>query len=84
MVMIHIGHGNVVNVSRLVAISVPLSKSIKRTIASAKEEGKCIDMTAGRETKAIVLMDDGHVILAGITPETIMARVANRAKSHVD
>jgi regulator of extracellular matrix RemA (YlzA/DUF370 family) len=32
-------------------------------------------MTSGRRTKAVVFMDNGSVVLAAITPETIEGRV---------
>jgi regulator of extracellular matrix RemA (YlzA/DUF370 family) len=35
-------------------------------------------MTSGRRTKAVVFMDNGTILLAAITPETIEGRVRGR------
>jgi regulator of extracellular matrix RemA (YlzA/DUF370 family) len=44
------------------------------------QEGKgnrqVIDMTKGRRTKAVLIMDSGQIVLAAITPETIASRLA--------
>jgi regulator of extracellular matrix RemA (YlzA/DUF370 family) len=36
-------------------------------------------MTSGRRTKAVVFMENGSVVLAAITPETIEGRVRTRS-----
>ncbi len=33
-------------------------------------------MTSGRRTKAVLVMDSGHVVLAALAPETIAGRAA--------
>ena len=38
-------------------------------------------MTNGRRTKAVFIMDNGHVVLTAITPETIAGRVLIMRKS---
>jgi regulator of extracellular matrix RemA (YlzA/DUF370 family) len=43
-----------------------------------KAKGMAIDMTSGRRTKAVMFMDDGHIILAAITPETVAARATGK------
>ena len=43
-----------------------------------KAKGTAIDMTSGRRTKAVMFMDDGHIVLAAITPETVAARAAGK------
>ena len=34
-----------------------------------------VDATYGRRTRAVVIMDSGHVILSAIQPETVAGRV---------
>ena len=34
-----------------------------------------IDMTNGRRTKAVIIADSGHVILAALAPDTIAGRL---------
>lgn len=33
-----------------------------------------IDATLGRRTRAVIMMDSGHVVLSSIQPETIAGR----------
>ena len=74
--LIHIGFGNVLAVNRVIAVVSPTSAPSKRLAQEAKKTGKLVDMTHGRRTKAIIVMDSGHLVLAGITPETVMGRLS--------
>lgn len=80
MRLINIGFGNMVSAERLVAVVSPDSAPIKRVIKEAREQGRLIDASYGRSTRAVLLMDSDHVILSALQPET----VANRAGSPSD
>ena len=75
--LIHIGFGNVVNTGKIVAIVSPDSAPIKRLVQKAKEEGRAIDATQGRKTKAVLIMENNQVVLSALLPETI----SNRAQT---
>ena len=75
MQLINIGFGNMVSSSRLVAIVRPESAPIKRIVQDARENGSLIDATYGRRTRAVIVMDSGHVVLSAIQPETVAARL---------
>jgi regulator of extracellular matrix RemA (YlzA/DUF370 family) len=72
---IHIGFGNILAINRVIAIASPNSAPIKRTIQEGKSKGLLIDMTNGRRTKAVIVTDSGHIILAALAPETIAGRL---------
>ena len=72
---ISIGHGNMVAASRIVAVVSPESSPIKRLVQEAKEEGRAIDASAGRKTRAVLVADTGHIILSALMTETISARL---------
>ena len=74
MKLINIGFGNLVSASRLIAIVSPESAPIKRIIQ------ELIDATYGRRTRAVIIMDSGHVILSALQPETVSARMTGRAE----
>ena len=74
MKLINIGFGNMVSASRLVAIVSPESAPIKRIIQEARDKSMLIDATYGRRTRAVIVMDSGHVILSAIQPETVANR----------
>ncbi len=73
--LVHVGFGNILAASRVVAIVSPNSAPTRRLIQEARQRGQIADLTSGRKTKAVVIMDSGHIVLAAITPETIASRV---------
>lgn len=79
MKLINIGFGNMVSSARLVAIVSPDSAPIKRIVQDVRERGQLIDATYGRRTRAVIIMDSGHVILSAIQPETVAGRMAGKA-----
>ncbi|MEM6836249.1 MAG: DUF370 domain-containing protein [Cyanobacteria bacterium P01_C01_bin.120] len=72
--LINIGFGNIVSAHRVVAIVSPESAPIKRVISDARDRGQLVDATYGRRTRAVLVMDSGHVILSAIQPETVAQR----------
>ena len=74
MKLINIGFGSLVATNRVLAVVAPDSAPIKRVIQEARDRGMLVDASYGRKTKAVILMDTDHVILAASTPETIYAR----------
>ena len=71
---INIGFGNTVNVGKIIAIVSPDSAPIKRLVSRAKEDGRAVDATQGRKTKAVLIMENDRIILSALLPETIRAR----------
>lgn len=81
MKLINIGFGNMVSANRLVAIVGPESAPIKRIIQDVRDRGQLIDATYGRRTRAVIVMDSGHVILSAIQPETVAGRMAGKIET---
>ena len=78
MKLINIGFGNMVSAGRLIAIVSPESAPIKRIISDAREKSLLIDATYGRRTRAVIIADNGSIILSAIQPETIAGRLAGK------
>ena len=74
MQTINIGFGNVVAANRIIAIVSPESAPIKRIVQDAKENGNAIDATCGRKTRAVLIMDSGHIIMSSVQTETMLQR----------
>jgi len=81
--LINIGFGNMVSASRVIAIVSPESAPIKRIILDVRDRGQLIDATYGRRTRAVVIMDSGHVILSAIQPETVAGRMSGKNEQDV-
>lgn len=78
MKLINIGFGNMVSASRLVAIVSPESAPIKRMVQEARDRGVLIDATYGRRTRAVLIMDNDHLVLSALQPETVANRISGQ------
>ena len=74
MQLINIGFGNIVSANRIIAIVSPEWAPIKRIVQEAKDNKMAVDATLGRRTRAVIIMDSGHVILSAVQPETVASR----------
>jgi len=80
--LVNIGFGNIVAANRIISIISPESAPIKRIIQEARDNGMLVDATYGRRTRAVVVVDSGHIILSAVQPETVANRlVAQTADS---
>ena len=78
MKLINIGFGNMISAGRLIAIVSPDSAPIKRMIQEARERGVLIDASFGRRTRAVLIMDNDHLVLSALQPETVANRIAGQ------
>ncbi|HHW25586.1 MAG TPA: DUF370 domain-containing protein [Bacillota bacterium] len=81
MKFINIGFGNMVASTRIVALVSPDSAPIKRLVQDAREQGRVIDVTCGRRTRAVIITDSDNVILSAIQAETISNRLSGNDDS---
>ena len=81
MKLINIGFGNMVSAGRLIAIVSPESAPIKRMVQEARENGMLIDATYGRRTRAVLVMDNDHLVLSALQPETVANRVTEEKET---
>ncbi len=77
MKFINVGFGNMVALDRIVALVSPDSAPIKRLVQDSKDEGRVIDVTCGRRTRAVIITDSELVILSAVQTETIANRMEN-------
>jgi regulator of extracellular matrix RemA (YlzA/DUF370 family) len=76
--LVPIGFNNVVAMSRVLVILVPDSQPVRRMVQEARKVDRVIDATLGRRTKAVLVLDSGHLVLAALQPETIVGRFDQR------
>lgn len=79
---INVGFGNVVASNKVVSVVSPESAPIKRLVQESKEKGTLIDATYGRRTRAVIVMDSGHIVLSPLQPETIAHRLHTKEDGH--
>ena len=76
--LVNIGFGNVINIDKGVSIVSPDAAPIKRMVQQAKDEGRAIDATCGRRTRAVIVTDSNQLVLSALLPETISNRYQER------
>ena len=84
MKLVNIGFGSMVAAGRMLSILSPDSAPIKRMIQEARDRGMLIDASYGRKTKSVILMDTDHVILSGLTPDILTARMTGQAAPQIE
>ena len=84
MKLINIGYGNMVSSEKIVAVVSPESAPIKRLVQEARDDGRAVDATYGRKTRAVMIMDSGHIILSSLITETLAARINGSGGSDDD
>ena len=84
MKLINIGYGNMVSSERIVAVVSPEAAPIKRLVQEARDDGRAVDATYGRKTRAVMIMDSGHIILSSLITETLAARINGSGGSDDD
>jgi len=72
--LINIGFGNAVMAGRVIAVVNPKSSPMKKLKDEARQAGKLIDVTEGRRTRAILVLDSNHVLLSSVQTETLTQR----------
>ena len=67
-----------ISAGRLVAIVSPDSAPIKRMVQEARDRGTLIDATYGRRTRSVLIMDNDHLVLSALQPDTVASRLEGR------
>ena len=73
--LISVGFENAVMAERIVAIVSPDAAPVRHLKDEARRHNKLIDATNGRRTRAVLITDSDHVILASLQPLTLIQRV---------
>ena len=72
---LNIGFGNIINADKIVAMITPDSAPAKRLVQKAKEESTIIDGTQGRRTRAVIITEQGTIVLSSLLPDTLASRM---------
>ncbi|MGE4357615.1 MAG: extracellular matrix/biofilm biosynthesis regulator RemA family protein [Candidatus Omnitrophota bacterium] len=75
MKILDIGFNNSVVFDKIVAVVSAEAAPVRRLREEAKRQGRLIDATNGRKTRAVIITTSNHVILSGINPETLAERI---------
>lgn len=78
--LLHVGFSNAVKISRILAVVNPGSSPVRKLKEEARQANKIIDVTEGRRTRSIIILDTGHLVLSSVQPDTITQRLSTLAK----
>jgi regulator of extracellular matrix RemA (YlzA/DUF370 family) len=72
---LNIGFSSYISVTKIIGIVSPDSAPIRRMIRLAKEQGRLVDATFGRRTRAAILTEGGFIVLSAVLPDTLVSRL---------
>ncbi|HSL40066.1 MAG TPA: DUF370 domain-containing protein [Desulforhopalus sp.] len=75
MQLLNVGFGNTVMAERIIAVINTGSSPARKLKENAKNENRLIDVTEGRRTRSILIMDSNHIVLSSVQPDTIGQRL---------
>lgn len=75
MQLLNVGFGNTVVANRVVAVINTGSSPARKLKDLARKAERLIDVTEGRRTRSIIIMDTNHVVLSSVQPDTIGQRI---------
>lgn len=62
-------------VERVIAVVNTGSSPARKLKEVAKREGRLVDVTEGRRTRSILVMDSNHIVLSSVQADTISQRM---------
>ena len=80
MKTLNIGFNNFVIDEHVISIIVPDTAPSRRLREDAQTRDALVDATAGRKTRAIIIMDNGFIILSSVNVETLIQRIEQNEK----
>jgi len=76
-ILLNIGFGNSVIVSKILSIIQPNSAPVKRFIKKKESENLLIDATMGKKVRSVIVLVQGIVVLSAISVQALTARLEN-------
>ncbi|MGB3209562.1 MAG: extracellular matrix/biofilm biosynthesis regulator RemA family protein [Desulforhopalus sp.] len=82
MQLLNVGFGNTVMLQKIIAVINTGSSPARKLKDAAKMDGRLIDVTEGRRTRSILVMESNHIILSSVQPDTINQRMQALQPGH--
>ena len=78
---INIGNENYVESTRILGITIVGSSPIRKLMQNTQEKNQLIDLTCGKKTRSLIIMDTGVIFQSSVGASTIAER-SNYYKTH--
>lgn len=73
--IVNIGFDSYVVVDRVMAVLPAHSSAVKRLKQLGVESGKTVNLTFGKRTKSIVMIDSGHILFSFLPVEKLVEKL---------
>ena len=69
--LLNVGYFNSINKDRVVSVADYESSPIKKLVKNARDMGMLVDLTQGKKTRAVIVMDSSHIVLTSKSAESL-------------
>ena len=69
--LLNVGYFNSINKDRVVSVADYESAPIKKLVKNARDMGMLVDLTQGKKTRAVIVMDSSHIVLTAKSAEAL-------------
>ena len=69
--LLNVGYFNSINKDRVVSVADYESAPIKKLVKNARDMGMLVDLTQGKKTRAVIVMDSSHIVLTSKSAESL-------------
>ncbi len=76
-ILLNIGFGNSLMVSKILSIIQPNSAPVKRFIKKKESENLLVDATMGKKVRSVIVLSEGITVLSAISVQALIARLEN-------
>ena len=76
-ILLNIGFGNSVIVSKIVSIIQPNSAPVKRFVKNKESENLLVDATMGKKVRSVLVLADSITVLSAISVQALTSRLEN-------
>ncbi|HPZ07622.1 MAG TPA: DUF370 domain-containing protein [Candidatus Eremiobacteraeota bacterium] len=74
--LLHTGFSNYVLIDKIIAIMNSDSAPVKRMIINGKKDGNVLDVTHGRKTKSVIVLENRQLLLSAINTDKLAERIS--------
>lgn len=81
--LVDIGAGNMILISRIIAVADASQPHMQEKIEMATENGHLYDCCNGHQARSMIIMDDQSLILSSLNGKTLASRISRQMLQEV-
>ena len=74
--LLHVGFSNYVAIDKVMTIMTPDSAPVRRLVNVAKKDGNVLDVTHGRKTKSVLVLQNKQILLTAVNTVKLAERIS--------